>query len=437
MSINSKITYTLTLIFSIIFSCLFVYDKFNEENIKWDFLTFYLSGRAADADSTLYDYRVLQSLIDKNDSQLNKLEVPVLPYLYPPPLAYSLIPISKMSYRKASLYWTTLGFLAFNATIYICLLIFIEIYANSNSNIKVNLFSYNKIEIKYFIYLILLIINFITSFIFLFRLNISLGQVNVFVLFFISLAVFNSLKSNQMASGLFLSLAIMLKVTPIFVLIWFIAKKQYKALYWTFISLFLIFIVSLSCGSFYNWLNFFDFLPQITHGAYANGFNQNILNANFSFAGILSKLLGINLLSVKVISILLMFFLYYLMYKQISKSNNQDILFFNLSILMIITAPIAYKHHIIFLMPGSAIVLANILTSNNKRIQLTIIVFFYLLISLSGRYASIIDISEKEILMQYSSSIYLVLLILLYYFINVIIKQKNELNPDFLNKEET
>lgn len=63
--------------------------------------------------------------------------------------------------------------------------------------------------------------------------NLWLGQANILAFFCCVAAIYNHLKEKSWAAGLFLAMAISIKLTPLLFLIYFIYKKDYEVFPWT------------------------------------------------------------------------------------------------------------------------------------------------------------------------------------------------------------
>lgn len=74
--------------------------------------------------------------------------------------------------------------------------------------------------------------------------NLWLGQANILSFFLCVAAIYNHLKEKSWAVGLFLALAISVKLTPVLFLIYFLYKKDYEVLPWTLFGL-LLFMVAI------------------------------------------------------------------------------------------------------------------------------------------------------------------------------------------------
>ncbi len=375
-------------------------DLLPEKNLKWDFLSFYQASKAARHNDNIYSWEVLESHIDSEDAVIiehKKDFCHTLPYLYPPFLAYAITPLTEMEFAKASFYWTVILLFVFTFAVYVCYLTAMEIFFISGRKEGKKFFNW-------------FIFGIIAAFTLLLRDNIWLGQVNIIVLFFISLAVFFSMKDKQIPAGIFLGAAIMIKITPFLLLAWLAGKKQYRAAAWTIASCLILTGFSFAQGAFQNWLNFFEYLPTVSYGSFADGFNYNMLQANYSIPGILSKLIGLNSFFVKILSMVFLAGAALYIFFNTKKKNFPFLMLLPALIFMVITSPVAYKHHLIYLMPGTAVLSAYIwFFSKNRRILKEIVLF--VIVSAFGSKFFILDrFLSGDLFALYKSSIYLIFL---------------------------
>lgn len=99
-----------------------------------------------------------------------------------------------------------------------------------------------------------------------FRYNLGSGQVNNFLFLFLVLAYYFFTKKKYFQIGLFLALAIILKLTPILFLLPFLANLELKGIKWILINIVLIILLTLpfiGITAYQNYLSvpgtFFDF----------------------------------------------------------------------------------------------------------------------------------------------------------------------------------
>jgi alpha-1,2-mannosyltransferase len=344
----------------------FSYRLFSGKYIQVDFVSFYSTGKAAAAGGNFYNYDYLKTFNQNPEAQ-------VFPYLYPPVLALSLIPLSSLSIQNAQLIWVLGAIICFIITSILCINILKNLY-----KIK------DKVEegrqlIVYSIFNLLLLI------ILPFKNNLIFGQVNFLVLTFISLSIFFNVRNKNFLSGLLLSFAIMIKITPAFLLIYYLSRKNYKAIYGCITGLAILFLITLIAGKGELWLEFFKILPNAAYGKTIYGLFPSSAIWNFSVSGYLSRILGDNNFFVQILTISIIIITSFALYSfskkiESAKAFNTLILYL---ITMVVLSPLAYVHHIIYLFPGALFLLAYIYNSfiGKKRLFLGLGTFFLLFMS--------------------------------------------------------
>lgn len=168
--------------------------------------------------------------LPENASLLDKLLNQTGSYIYPPTFAFLLIPISQWDYPSASLFFALVNFLALLGSIYL-------IYRQWGIHWEKSRWWWALAGALF------------VSFRFLEN-HANNNQVAFLLLFLILGAV---VSKREWLSGLLLSLAIVIKLTPAAFLVYFFWKKRWWALGWTFV-----------------FLGFWIFLPAI------HGWNDNL-----------------------------------------------------------------------------------------------------------------------------------------------------------------
>ncbi len=141
-------------------------------------------------------------------------------YIYPPTFAFLLIPLTLADYEQAAFVFSVLNFFCF---IGILVLLWIFFIPKTDSKIF-----WNTLAIT-----LLVCFRFLEN-------HINNNQVSFLLIFLVLLSVL--LKTSWM-SGLFFSLAIVIKLTPAVFLIYFFWDKRYWVVFWSFV--FLIFWIFL------------------------------------------------------------------------------------------------------------------------------------------------------------------------------------------------
>lgn len=387
-------------------SYLLVSDIFPGSYVRWDFLTFYQAAKVSADNVDIYSWQNLESFVDAEDASLNEKHEKsfnTLPYLYPPLLAYALQPLASLDFGDASFFWTLICLIAFSLAVLISYRIALEIFAKSGREKSV-LFPY------------IFVLGILAAFALLLRDNIWIGQVNPIVLFFLALSVYCSFKGRQVNAGAALGIAIMLKITPFVLLAWLAGKNQYKAVLWALISCLILVLLTLPFGAFQNWLNFIEYAPTVSFGAAIGGLKQEMLFANYSLPGILAKIIGWNSLYVKILSILILVGAMLFIYKKTAAGEYPFLLLLPTLIIMVITSPVAYKHHVIYLLPGAAAAGSYIWFFAKGKRLVNEIILLLLLVALGNKFIFLGRFFRGEFFEMFQSTVYAALLALVFVF---------------------
>lgn len=179
-----------------------------------------------------------------------------------------------------------------------------------------------------------------------FRYNLGSGQVNNFLFLFLVLTFYSLQSKKELWASLLLSLAILLKITPIFLLFTLLTQKKIKTVVWTILyTIIILAIVFLLLGGkiYRNYLavtkSFFDFniytyYNQSLSGFLARAFNNSELTKWLLYTSIIITL-----------TIIL-----FLIKKTKQSSFQSSVIFWNISIICIlILAPFAWQYHFVII----------------------------------------------------------------------------------------
>jgi len=102
--------------------------------------------------------------------------------------------------------------------------------------------------------------------------NLYLGQANIFVFFLCVSAVYTLENKNPIASGLFIAAATAIKLTPAFFIIYFLYRREFKAVLATLLGLpvFFLLIPSLFYGFERAWYLSGEFISQVVSPFFKN-----------------------------------------------------------------------------------------------------------------------------------------------------------------------
>ncbi len=181
------------------------------------------------------------------------------PYIYPPFFACLMIPLTAFNMETASLVWYAANLAFFYLSILIC-----AFFVFGKKGIDAKAFNRSFPFVPKALFLAVSSVLFLD--------NIAMLQVNILIFFAVLLALYFFRKGNDILSGLFLGMAISIKITPVLFLAYFLFKREFRASFFTVL-----------------WLVIFSFaVPAIlmghenTAGAFA-AWNENMFAKSTSF----------------------------------------------------------------------------------------------------------------------------------------------------------
>lgn len=305
-----------------------------------DFLSFYAAARAATAHVDFYDYEALQRL-----AALHDWGERVYPYLYPPFLAHALRPLAMLELTSAHRVWLGVNVVAFASAVSLTLLSTHRAWRTVTPR-------------RPSPYFLLLVVGAVLVWALPLRNNLLLGQVNALVLLFISLALRAHLLGRRATAGLWLAPAIMIKMTPAVLLLFFVLRGRYRTPLACLACIAAMGLASVSLGAGPDWLSFVRHAPERGYGATIPGLFPADNTWNFAPAGWLARLLpehsawvprGSLLLLAGVGSVTVWLTLR-------ARSPSSDCLALaSLFPVLLLASPLAYLHHLVYLLPALVI----------------------------------------------------------------------------------
>lgn len=193
MTPRKKIIIGLALVFLI---GLGVYVTWRTHNGSTDFDTYYYAGK---------DFLSGRSIYTPHAG--------VSPYIYPPFFAALMAPLTVFSLEMAAALWYAMNIAFIFLTLFICARM-----VSAGGHIKT---AYGSVPLT-------AKILFIITLSALFLDNISMLQVNILLALLVLLGIYFFTADNDRAAGLFLAMAISIKITPVIFLLYFILKRRFK-----------------------------------------------------------------------------------------------------------------------------------------------------------------------------------------------------------------
>lgn len=229
----------------LILTTLFI-SGIQKSSSKSDFQDYYKASQLFSDRQDIYQLELLKSLKEsikpedvfkpENLIKLESLKNSVGTYIYPPTFAFLLLAVSWLSYPSASILFFLLNFIALVFSIFL-------IMKNLNP------------AKKYLILFLSLILNF------RFLENHSNNNQVSFLL--LALVLYSIWTKNDLASGILLSLAIVIKLTPGIFLLYFFYKKEFKRIGLTFLFLVVWVFLPFSLGFDYNLNLLIDWIDMV------------------------------------------------------------------------------------------------------------------------------------------------------------------------------
>jgi hypothetical protein len=168
-------------------------------------------------------------------------------YLYPPASLVFLSPFGLLEYELAERIWTLVSFGSLVAAIMILLRILRP-----------------RFPLKQFLVVFsLAMLSFPVKF------TLGMGQINLILLFFVCLSFYFYRERKQYLSGLTLAVATAVKLSPVFLILFYIRKKQVKVLVGFLFGIAGFYLFGQRVFSEY-WLDVFSHIPTIGNGSYYN-----------------------------------------------------------------------------------------------------------------------------------------------------------------------
>ncbi|MDO8570640.1 MAG: glycosyltransferase family 87 protein [Candidatus Daviesbacteria bacterium] len=274
---------------------------------------------------------------------------------YPPSSFFFFIPFSIFPYRLEEILWTILSYFSLLVSIFLLLKLF-----------------YKKISLK-----IYLVIYGLVMLSFPFKFNFGMGQVNIFILLFLCLNLYFYKTKKYLMSGIFLAIAISIKLTPIILLLFFLKKKRYDVIFSTLIFLLFLNILSILFFGINNFLDFyFKVLPSIPKIAGTVYYNQ-------ALTGFLSRLgLSFNIYIINYLIFIFLIMIGLIITKSKKENFTKEILEYGFFIsLMLISGGLAWQHHFVLLLIPYLGFFILFLQKKLSRTEILLLFISYILVS--------------------------------------------------------
>jgi alpha-1,2-mannosyltransferase len=271
-----------------------------------------------------------------------------IPFNYPPSFISLFTPLTSISPHLSQILFTIISILALILSV----------------NILFCFFPAKYHKYKYLI-LALTFQNFPTKF------TLVMGQINLIVLLLLILAFYKEKKGNWLQSGLFWGLAISLKLTPVFLIVYFLVKKEFKLILTGLLTFLILTLFSITLfphtQSYYSRV-----LPSLLS-------MQNLSPVLYdqSLQAFLTRL-NLGKFSKTIADLAVLTLLAMIIWKYIKKKGNnrfQDLNFYSaLLILMTIGSSFAWQHHFVTLFPAFICQSIHVLRNRNIKRGLLLLI---------------------------------------------------------------
>ena len=294
-----------------------------------DLRSFYYAASAVTEGLSPYERPILQALSDAAG-----LKDYVYPYLYPPILAMALQPLLIIPPQ-----WISAFYLIFNTlTILLSLLLLVKLANKALPDI-----SQQRLYVTVFFALISLPMHS----------NLMLGQINIAVLLFLIASFYFCYCRNQdLVAGSLLALAVLIKLTPLGFVMFFLLDKRFKVVFGFVISISCIILISLLHEDGPTlWLAFLNSVATTTANETA-GLSQKVSIANISLLSVMRDVVPETMLTALFITLISVIATILLCLSFRHMHHHKHLLIMPWLSLMLLVSPILYTHHFIYLIPG-------------------------------------------------------------------------------------
>lgn len=276
-----------------------------------------------------YYYYATETLLNGGNPYIETItttKLPILPLLfaYPPQAFFLFLPFSFTSYAVAGKLFTLMSIVCFMLSI-ILLFRIVKLKPFSNLGIFFVILSFNFFPAKF---------------------TLGMGQVNNFVLLAVVLFLYFLFGKRYVLSGILLTIAALIKVTPVVLFIYLIYHNKWKVLFSAAVSLLVISSITYFCVGHEVFFHFFLVtLPKLINNLPYDYYNQSLsgfILRSVDSISIQNLLRLIITLSLTAFSLLLLW-----IYRNKSKANLIGINI--LIILSLLLSSYSWQHHFVWL----------------------------------------------------------------------------------------
>jgi hypothetical protein len=287
------------------------------------------------------------------------------PFIYPLFLCVVLWPLTLLPYWLSNAVWFVLN----TAALYLSILVLLKLYADSLSY---------KVFTALFLVPFLILTNVIQN-------NLLNGQINFIVLLFCILFLKYYVDNRKLLASVILSAAIAIKLTPLILIAYLIARKEFL---WTgltlALSVFLMFGLpyTVAGDKTLNWYSQYTQSFLVHNIASPSGAPDNFAFSITSISNFLFPSMS-KLISLMIAGLISVVPIVVLQLTSRKDTTSEQTLFFSLyMIAILLISPMSETHHLIYLFPAISILSMAMLLHSNTHWQFGIVALGIVLISL-------------------------------------------------------
>jgi alpha-1,2-mannosyltransferase len=191
------------------------------------------------------------------------------------------------------------------------------------------------------------------------RNNVMIGQINILVLLFITLAFYAYVRELDLLAGASLGIAVMIKVSPAILVFLFLAQRRYRTLIGLTMSVLACIGISIAMGAASAWAEFPAFMLERMSANEIPALGRVDVIWNFSFKAFFLRLLPESPTLAPFLAVAsalgILGVLIYASVKTREIAGSTEVLMLSFLAFMVMASPLSYVHHVIFLFPGAVL----------------------------------------------------------------------------------
>jgi len=343
-----------------------LYSRNQQGGLTTDFPSFYAASGTLASGNNPYDIHCIQDY-----ARGRGILQEVYPYLYPQFLASVIVPVTGLSPGLADRLWSALTIVMFATS---AVLMTLLAPASGPQSFAVGgRSSLLEMALAGGLLLVLPLGE-----------NLLMGQVNALVLVCMTVAILGLDRETpgwEWSAGAALALATLVKVTPVLLILLFVARKKGRSLGGFALAMGGGIALSMAVSGAEVWRQFAVFLPHMGYGRSIDGLFHPMSVANLSLSGFILRAAGsagppIRIL-VAMASALLAGSVLWAALKRPRVATLDGVLLAVL-IAMVVISPYTWIHHLVFLYPGAFLLLRSILlrarAGHDRKILLSVLI---------------------------------------------------------------